>query len=168
MTSSWRPTFSRLGPPEGSRRQARADRDAGGAAPGAREGWLILAIASAADAGLSPLQLQRSLFLLRQKRVEQALPDFYEFESHESGPLSRDLNRDLDALVAAEYVVKTWRPECSWSVLRLSDAGQAWATAVRRKANKETLGRLEDAVAWVKEQGYLDLVHKTPTIRVVG
>ena len=27
---------------------------------------------------------------------------------------------------------------------------------------------LEDAVAWVKEQSYLELIHKTSTIRVIG
>jgi hypothetical protein len=30
------------------------------------------------------------------------------------------------------------------------------------------LSGLEDAVAWVKEQSYLELMHKTSTIRVIG
>ena len=41
-------------------------------------------------------------------------------------------------------------------------------TEFRRKVKKDALLGLEDAVAWVKEQSYLDLVHKTSTIRVIG
>ena len=118
--------------------------------------------------GLSPLQLQRSLFLVGQKREEHVGPGFYEFDADGSGPSSPALYVDLDALVTAEYVVKQWEPESACSALRLSDAGRARAEEFRRKVKKDALSGLEDAVAWVKEQSYLDLIHKTSTIRVIG
>lgn len=133
----------------------------------ARRGWLLLAIAVSGASGLSPIQLQRSLFLVCQKREEQVGPDFYEFEANGSGPASAALYVDIDALVTAEYIVKEWVPESSCSTFRLSDAGRAWAADFRQKMKKETLAALEDAVAWVKEQSYLELVHKTSTIRVI-
>lgn len=135
---------------------------------GPRRGWLLLALAISGDSGLSPVQLQRSLYLFGQRREEQVGPGFYEFEPHDSGPSSTHVYVDLDALVTAEYVVKEWVRESSWSAFRLSDSGRAWATEFRRKVKKDALLGLEDAVAWVKEQGYLDLVHKTSTIRVIG
>jgi len=135
---------------------------------GPRRAWLLLAIAIAGDSGLSPVQIQRSLFLLGQKREEQVGPGFYEFEPHDSGPFSRDVYVDIDALVAAEHVVKEWVPASSSSAFRLSDAGRARVSEFRRKVKKEALAGLEDAVAWVKEQSYLDLIHKTATIRVIG
>jgi hypothetical protein len=134
----------------------------------ARRGWLLLAIALSGTSGLSPVQLQRSLFLVGQKREEQVGPGFYEFEANGSGPASTALYVDIDALVTAEYIVKEWVPESSWSAFRLSDAGQASAADFRRKLKKDALSGLEDAVAWVKELSYLDLVHKTSTIRVIG
>jgi len=133
----------------------------------ARKGWPLLAIAVSGGSGLSPVQLQRSLFLVCQKREEQVGPGFYEFESHGSGPASATLYADIDALVAEEYIVKEWMPESSCSTFRLSDAGRARAADFRRKMKKEALEGLEDAVAWVKEQSYLELVHKTSTIRVI-
>ena len=133
----------------------------------ARRGWLLLATAVSGASGLSPVQLQRSLFLVCQKREEQVGPGFYEFESYGSGPASTALYADIDALVAAEYIVKEWVPESSCSTFHLSDAGQGRAADFRRKMKKEALESLEDAVAWVKEQSYLELVHKTSTIRVI-
>lgn len=46
----------------------------------ARRSWLLLAIVMSGKAGLSPVQLQRSLFLVDQKREEQVGAGFYEFE----------------------------------------------------------------------------------------
>lgn len=48
------------------------------------------------------------------------------------------------------------------------DTGWAWSEDLRRKVRKDALSGLEDSVAWVKEQSYLELIHKTSTIRVIG
>lgn len=132
-----------------------------------RRGWLLFAVSVAGPSGLSPVQLQRSLFLVCQKREELVGPDFYEFESNGSGPVSLALYADIDLLVTAEYIVKEWVPESSCSIFRLSGAGRARVADFRRKMKKEALGSFEDAVAWVKEQSYQEMVHKTSTIRVI-
>ena len=119
--------------------------------------------------GLSPVQLQRSLFLVAQKREEQVGAGFYEFEeANGSAPTSPSLYEDIDALVAAAHIEKEWMPDLSASMFRLSDTGWAWSENLRRRVKKDALSRLEDAVAWVKEQSYLELIHKTSTIRVIG
>lgn len=136
--------------------------------PHTRQGWLLLAIELSGKSGLSPVQLQRILFLVGQKREEHLGPGFYQFEANGFGPTSPALYADIDALVTAEHVEKQWVPEASSSALRLSGTGRTWAEVCRRKAKKDALSGLEDAVAWVKEQSYLDLIHKTSTIRVIG
>ena len=103
-----------------------------------------------------------------QKREERVGPGFYEFELNGARPTSPALYADLDALVTAEHVLKEWMPECSSSTLRLSDSGRAWVEEFRRKVKKDALSGLEDAVAWVKEQSRLDLIHKTSTVRVIA
>ena len=130
--------------------------------------WLLLAIAAAGDAGLSPVQLQRSLFLLGQKRKTHVGPGFYEFEPSGAGPFSRALYADLDAFVAAGDVVKEYQPEYTGSVFRLAEPGRTLAEERRPQVNPEASVYLEEAVAWVREQSTLDLIHKTPTIRVIG
>jgi hypothetical protein len=130
--------------------------------------WLLLAIAAAGEAGLSPIQLQRSLFLLSQKRKTHVGPDFYQFESGDAWPFSRALYEDLDAFVAAGDVVKEYRPESTRSVFRLAESGRTLAEELQPRLKPEASSYLEEAVAWVTEQSTLDLFHKTPTIRVVG
>jgi hypothetical protein len=130
--------------------------------------WLLLAIAAAGDAGLSPIQLQRSLFLLSQKRKTHVGPGFYAFEQGDAWPFSKALYEDLDAFVAAGDVVKEYRPEATRSVFRLANAGRSLAEELRPQVKPEAFSYLEEAVAWVTEQSTLDLFHKTPTIRVVG
>ena len=134
----------------------------------ARTGWLLLAVAMSGASGLSPRELQRSLFLVGQKREEQVGPGFYEFELNGFGPASAALYADLDALVSSEHVLKAWVLECSSSAFRLSDTGRAWVDEFRRKVKKDALCALQDAVAWVKEQSRLDLIHKTSTVRVIA
>ena len=134
-----------------------------------RRGWLLLVLSMSGKGGLSPLQLQRSLFLVAQKREEQVGAGFYEFEEgNGSAPTSPTLYEDIDALGAAAHVEKEWRPDLSASMFRLSDTGWAWSEDLRRKVRKDALSGLEDAVAWVKEQSYLELIHKTSTIRIIG
>jgi hypothetical protein len=131
--------------------------------------WLLLAIVMSGKTGLSPVQLQRSLFLVAQKREEQVGAGFYEFEeANGAAPTSPALYADIDALVATAHVVKEWMPELSASVFRLSDTGWALAEELRSKVKKDALPGPEDAVAWVKEQSYLEQMHKTSTIRVIG
>ena len=133
-----------------------------------RKGWPLLAVAVSGPGGLSPVELQRVLLLVGQKREEQVGPGFYQFEVNGSNPASTALFADMDALVAAEYLTKEWIPEAAWSVFRLSEAGQAWAAEFRRKVRKDALAGLEDAVAWVKEQSHINRMHKTSTIRVIA
>ena len=130
--------------------------------------WLLLAIAAAGEAGLSPIQLQRSLFLLSQKRKTHVGPEFYQFEPGDAWPFSRALYEDLDAFVAAGDVVKEYRPESTRSIFRLADSGRTLAEELQPRLKPEASSYLEEAVAWVTEQSTLDLFHKTPTIRVVG
>jgi len=130
--------------------------------------WLLLAMAAAGAAGLSPIQLQRSLFLLSQKRKTHLASGFYQFEPGDAWPFSKALYEDLDAFVAAGDVTKEYRPECTQSFFRLADSGRMLAEELRPHLKAEASSYLEEAVAWVTEQSTLDLAHKTPTIRVVG
>lgn len=146
-----------------------ARSQANGGREEARRGWLLLVLSMSGKGGLSPVQLQRSLFLVAQKREEQVGSGVYEFEeAGGSALMSPTLYEDIDALVAAAHIEKEWMPDLSASMFRLSDTGWAWSEDLRRKVKKNALAGLEDAVAWVKEQSYLELMHKTSTIRVIG
>jgi hypothetical protein len=58
-----------------------------------RNDWLLLAVAAAKDDGLDPVQLQKSLFLLSEKRRDVGTK-FHEFEPHNYGPFSKEIYTD--------------------------------------------------------------------------
>ena len=55
-----------------------------------RDEWLVLAIAAADEAGISPIQLQQSVFLFSLKREKDLGPDFYDFEPHNYGSAAKE------------------------------------------------------------------------------
>ena len=110
---------------------------ANGGREDARSGWLLLVLSMSGKGGLSPVQLQRSLFLVAQKREEQVGAGFYEFEeANGSAPTSPSLYEDIDAPVAAAHIEKEWMPDLSASMLRLSDTGWAWSENLRRRSRR--------------------------------
>ncbi len=122
-----------------------------------RRDWLLLAVAAAEDEGLDPVQLQKSLFLLGEKRKQEVGP-FYEFEPHNYGPFSKDIYAHATALVDNGYLTKEKQPSYSWSIIRITEQGRRAARTLRREAPEEALAYLERAVDWVKGQSFYDLV----------
>jgi uncharacterized protein YwgA len=120
--------------------------------------WLLLVVAAAEDDGLDPVQLQKSLFLLGEKRRRYLGPKFYEFEPHNYGPFSKDVYTHATELVADGCLTKEQQPGYSWSVFRATDAGRRVAERLRREAPEEAATYLEQAVEWVKSQSFYDLV----------
>ncbi len=123
-----------------------------------RKDWLLLAIDAAKDDGLDPIQLQKSLFLLGQKRGQQVGPGYYNFEPHNYGPFSKDIYVDVDDLVTKGLVSKTRQTGYAWSVLRITEVGQKRAAVLRGEAPESALSYLDKAVAWVKNTRFDELV----------
>jgi hypothetical protein len=73
----------------------------------------------------------------------------------------------LKVLAAVAAVASLLLPELA-AAFSLSDEGRTRAEEFRKKAKPDALAGLEDAVAWVKEKSYLDLIHKTSTVRVMA
>lgn len=63
-----------------------------------RSDWLLLALAAAPDHSLTPVQLQKSLFLLGDRRSAAVKPEFYDFAPYDYGPFCRDVYDDADRL----------------------------------------------------------------------
>jgi len=131
---------------------------------------------AADEDGISPIQLQQSVFLFSLKREKDLGLDFYEFEPHNygsaakeaEGPFSRILYTDLDALQADGLVTKSWQPGEAWSAFRPTERANDWIKDLRREAQKDALSYLEEAVAWVRQLSVYESVHKTASIRVIG
>ena len=66
--------------------------------------WTLLAIAAAQGEPLDPVQLQKSLFLLGEKRRGKVGAGFYKFRPYHYGPFCADIYSDADSLADAGLV----------------------------------------------------------------
>ncbi|MDP8212110.1 MAG: hypothetical protein P9X22_02310 [Candidatus Zapsychrus exili] len=66
-----------------------------------KKDWILLVTSCAEDRGLTPVQLQKSLFLLRQKMpMIFEKKEYYEFIAYDYGPFCIDIYRDAENLAS--------------------------------------------------------------------
>ena len=62
-----------------------------------RHDWLLLVLAAAEGDTLSPLQLQKSLFLVGHGLAGLVSTDFYDFQPHAYGPFAAAVYHDAES-----------------------------------------------------------------------
>jgi hypothetical protein len=122
-----------------------------------RQDWLVQALAAAGDRGLDPVQLQKTLFLFKERgRYTDA--NFYRFVPHNYGPFAAAIYADTDNLDREGLVVKVRRRDRSWSTFALTELGRAHAIATRHSIPADAWAFLNSTVTWVKARSFSDLV----------
>ena len=131
--------------------------------------WLLLALHFAGARGLSPVQLQKSLFLLAME-VPEVQRDFYEFVPHNYGPFSKQIYLDAEALDA--YGLAAIEQRGSHSQYLITESGREHLKAIEDRGgfSDRAYNYLSDAVDWTQRQGFSSLVRaiyaKYPSFRV--
>jgi uncharacterized protein YwgA len=118
--------------------------------------WTLMAIASAEGQPLSPVQLQKSLFLL--SRNVKTGKDFYTFSPYNYGPFCQQIYSDAEDLAAQGFVEMRRRPGESWFEYSITKAGMEKALALEQKADPAASAYLDKAVAWARSLSFADLV----------
>ena len=120
-----------------------------------REDWTLLAISFARDA-LSPVQLQKSLFLLGINLPEEVGPGFYEFIPHYYGPFSQLIHHDVALLETQRFIVadKSGR----FTRYSITPGGMRRAEEVKPTVPERALRYLRDTVAWTQKLSFSSLI----------
>jgi hypothetical protein len=105
-----------------------------------RKDWTLLALAAAKGEPLSPVQLQKSLFLLGKVHARRVGRRFYTFQPYHG------------------LAVVTMAPHGRWSEYRASAEGVARSKAVRAEAPNAAVEYLERAVEWCRSLSFQQLV----------
>lgn len=119
---------------------------------------LLLALADSKDHSLSPVQVQKAMFLLQQEAASYLPADFYKFAKYNYGPFSRTVYDDLTAMAAVGLVVEDASPTRSVRVYRLTAAGLSAALEIAGKVNPALQTYLGSVVEWVKALSFTQLV----------
>ena len=94
-----------------------------------RHDWVLATLAATGDEPLTPVQLQKSLFLLAQGRPKVVGKGFYQFRPYSYGPFDSSVYHDAEAL-AEEGLVTISRPNLGTRQYRITTAGTKAAKAL--------------------------------------
>lgn len=121
-----------------------------------RRSWALLAIASAEGKPLSPVQLQKSLFLFGRNAPEVPA-NFYEFEPYHYGPFSKQVYSDTQELARLGHV-EFVQGRGGWAEYRATPAGLRAADVAAQQAPPRAVEYLRSVVAWTRTLSFRDLV----------
>ena len=125
-----------------------------------RRYWPLLALNASPNHRLSPVQMQKTLFLLGTN-----LPDdidtnaFYHFTPYHYGPFDKAIYGDLNGLIEDGFVDRVTHLNRQDFVL--TDAGKVFAQHVSQNDDeslRRAISYLETVTAWVKSLSFEDLI----------
>ena len=124
---------------------------------GTRSDWLMAALLKA-ERGLTTVQLQKSLFVLGERRKKLVGAGYYQFNPYNYGPFCRDIYDDADKLRVNGLVDLDASRGHSTREFRLTESGRATAQQVVSSLPPDGVSYLAEVVAWAQSLSFNDLV----------
>ena len=134
-----------------------------------RKDWTLLALAAAEGQTLTPVQLQKVLFLLGKKIPGAVGTEFYEFHAYNYGPFDSQVYVDAEELGRDSLVVISPVSGQRWSEFSISKLGLDRASEVAKQADEKAVEYLGRVVEWARKKSFAELVravyHEYPEFR---
>jgi hypothetical protein len=133
-----------------------------------RQDWVLVALHFGGGKGLSPVQLQKTLFLLGME-VPEVRVNFYEFFPHNYGPFCKEIYSDAERMAETGLVAIERIPQ-QYSTYFITPDGQNRVREIEREVPRRAWDYLHSAVEWAQKQSFSGLVRaiydKYPDYRV--
>jgi DNA-binding PadR family transcriptional regulator len=123
-----------------------------------RQEWLLMALARRNGQPMTPVQIQKAMFLMGMEAKQLVGSGFYKFVPYNYGPFDANVYHDLDILAARGLVAGDSFPGRSWKTYAVTPAGVAEAARVKRAANPTAVLFLGKVVDWVSSMSFPQLV----------
>lgn len=125
-----------------------------------KKDWLLLGIAAAQGQPVSPVVLQKCLFLLGQKCRNEVGTAFFEFEPYHYGPFSKEIYQTAESLHAEGYVSPQRPPGQQWTDYVAMPHGLSKAAVLKQKSGPavEAVDYLGALVLWARQLSFPQLV----------
>lgn len=123
-----------------------------------RQDWLLLALSKSPSGAMSPVQIQKALFLFGQEVGDSIGTEFYSFEPYDYGPFDVAIYVDLRRMTSVGHVRGEWGPGRRWKNYTITRPGRKAVLVIERDADArltEFLGRI---AVWVKGRSFSDLL----------
>ena len=123
-----------------------------------RQDWLLLTLSRSPDGAMSPVQIQKALFLFGQEAGRSAGTRFYSFVPYDYGPFDAAIYADLRRMMNEGHVGEEWNPGRSWKNYTLTGPGRQAAHVLESEADARLVEFLGRIVVWVKGRSFSDLL----------
>ena len=126
-----------------------------------REDLLLLVVAAGEDKPLTPVQLQKSLFLLGQEwRTDWPLSpeNFYDFEPYHYGPFDAEIYDDADSLEGQGLVRSAQSDRGNWRDRVITISGAKRADELNETLPQAIAVWIQEVVRWVQAMSFAGLV----------
>ena len=123
-----------------------------------RQDWLLLVLSKSPGGAMSPVQIQKALFLFGQEVGDLIGTEFYTFEPYDYGPFDAAVYVDLRRLMSEGRVRGEWSPGRSWKSYMLTESGRNIVLALEKDVDARLADFLRRVVEWVKGQSFSDLL----------
>ena len=123
-----------------------------------REDWLLLALSRSPGGAMSPVQIQKALFLFGQEVGDTVGTRYYSFVPYDYGPFDAAVYVDLRRMMHDGHVRGEWNPGRSWQNYTLTVCGRKAAHALEKEADARLIEFLGRIVVWVKGRSFSDLL----------
>ena len=123
-----------------------------------RQDWLLLALSKSPRGTMSPVQIQKALFLFGQQVGGSLGTEFYSFEPYDYGPFDAAIYVDLRRLTSLGHVMGEWSPGRSWKNYAITGPGREVARELESDADARLAAFLERVVTWVGGRSFSGLL----------
>jgi len=124
-----------------------------------RRDWNLLVLSAAGGTSLSPVQLQKSLFLLeRNLPVEVRGEDFYHFEPYNYGPFDSNVYSDASILTFQGLAQSSQSCQGNWTEYAATAEGMDRANVLKASLPRGVADYVGKIVQWVRGQSFTSLV----------
>lgn len=123
-----------------------------------KERITLLVIAANTDGGLSPLQLQKSLFIVGQSGLEGLPADYYGFFPYNYGPFNKEVYSIVDELEGHGFVRKAITAGENIYRYTLTSEGRVAAEEIRKDGPSSLCDYIDATVRWVCSLSFDELL----------
>ena len=122
--------------------------------------WLLLVLAAANGKALSPIQLQKTLFLLKQTLpVCLTEEHFYQFAPYDYGPFASPIYQDAESLEKEGLITIVPSNFGRWREYSITPSGLRRANVAESKLSDDVCAYVKSLVGWVQTLSFSQLVN---------
>jgi len=123
-----------------------------------RKDWNLLVLAAAEGKPLTPVQLQKILFLIEKNVPQKQRRDFYNFKPYDYGPFDVVVYQDAEALEQDGFICIRPVPERQWSEYAATPAGLKAAEQLQKGLAPGVKEYIQALVEWASKLSFQEIV----------